>query len=60
MNINPIELYERLYNDEFITFDLCANHGVKFEKSKGYEYTTKEKFERTIGGFIWIYQIFFN
>ena len=29
-------------------FDLCAGGGVKFEKSKGYEYTTKESFIRKV------------
>ena len=43
-----MELYERLYKGEQFEFDLCAGGGVQFEKSKGYEYTTKETFIRKV------------
>ena len=43
-----MELYERLYNKEEFEFDLCAGGGVKFEKSKGYEYITKNEFIRKV------------
>jgi len=53
-----MELYERLYKGEEFEFDLCAGGGVKFEKSKGYEYTTKESFIRKVS-FKWYVNYFF-
>jgi len=54
-----MELYERLYKGEEFEFDLCAGGGVKFEKSKGYEYTTKETFIRKVS-FKWYVNYFFH
>jgi hypothetical protein len=47
LNISVIELYERLFNNEEIEFDLCADYAVKFEKN-AFSYITKNEFKRKI------------
>jgi hypothetical protein len=48
-NIDPIELYKKLYNGESIEFDLLNNgENVKFQKSKSYKYSFKTSFQRRV------------
>ena len=47
LNITVFELYERLFNNEEIEFDLCADYAVKFEKN-AFSYITKNEFKRRV------------
>ncbi|CAL6053829.1 DNA_polymerase [Hexamita inflata] len=49
LGISVIKLYEIMYEGVELEFDLCANHGVKFDRNKQYEYKTKESFIRKVG-----------
>jgi hypothetical protein len=48
-NINPFELYEKLYNGEAISFDLtCNNTAPCFKQNKNFTIISQQSFERMV------------